>query len=64
MVVPNIFYITIVSLNAFMKSKKKKVKIEEHQKALFYKEAERVYVPMSDGAELLVYFTKKGKNPS
>ncbi len=44
--------------------KKKKEKIEEHQKALFYKEAERMYVPVSDGAELLVYYTKKGKNPS
>ncbi len=47
-----------------MNSKKKKEKEVEHQKALFYKEAERVYVPMSDGAELLCYFTKKGKNPS
>lgn len=47
-----------------MNSKKKKEKEVEQQKALFYKEAERVYVPMSDGAELLCYFTKKGKNPS
>jgi len=47
-----------------MNSKKKKEKEVEHQKALFYKEAERVYVPMSDGAELLCYYTKKGNNSS
>ncbi len=51
----------------FMKSKKsdqKEDKEEEYtQKELFYKEAEQVYIPMSDGAELLVYFTTKGKHP-
>ncbi len=63
-VFPNIFYITNLKIIPSMKSKKKKKQEVDRQKALFYKEAERVYVPMSDGAELLCYFTKKGKNTS
>ncbi|MHA1198307.1 MAG: hypothetical protein ACTSQF_03050 [Candidatus Heimdallarchaeaceae archaeon] len=47
-----------------MNSKKKEQLDDDYtQEELFYKEAERVYVPMSDGAELLVYFTKKGTHP-
>ncbi len=46
-----------------MNSKNKEPKEEYTQEALFYNEAERIYVPMSDGAELLVYFTKKGNRP-
>jgi len=44
---------------------KQKTKSEEiyAQKALFYNESIKEYVPVSDGAELLVYYTKKGKNP-
>ncbi|MCE7741962.1 MAG: hypothetical protein GOP50_05845 [Candidatus Heimdallarchaeota archaeon] len=47
-----------------MNSKKKEQLEDDYtQEELFYKEAERVYVPMSDGAELLTYFTKKGNHP-
>ncbi len=52
-----------------MKSKKKNKQKEEEeeeeytQEELFYKEAEKIYVPMSDEAELLVYFTTKGTHP-
>lgn len=42
---------------------KNKNQDEYSQKALFYNEAERIYIPMSDEAELLIYFTKKGKHP-
>ncbi|MHA1303341.1 MAG: hypothetical protein ACTSQE_08420 [Candidatus Heimdallarchaeaceae archaeon] len=34
------------------------------QKALFYNEAKKKYLKMTDGAELLTYYTKKGKHPS
>ncbi|MHA1398689.1 MAG: hypothetical protein ACTSSF_13440 [Candidatus Heimdallarchaeaceae archaeon] len=45
-----------------MKKERKKKEIEYTQKALFYNEATRLYIPTTDGAELLVYYTKKSKD--